>query len=290
MAVRETRVIDGRAEAAALREKVAAKISSASRPPHLWVILVGDDSASQIYVQNKMRVAEKTGLRASLSEFASTLSQQELEDEIAKRNEDDDVDGILLQLPLPKNLETHRALSLIAPMKDVDGLNPLNAGRLFQRGHRDDVLAPCTPLGCIHLAKSVLPSLEGQRALVIGRSELVGKPLAALLLSENCTVTMAHSRTRNLKEEIARADLLFAALGKPLFVKGQWIKEGATVIDVGINPMMKEGKRRLVGDVAYEESLGRAHAITPVPGGVGPMTVAYLLDNSYKAALAAGKI
>ncbi|CAN5228302.1 bifunctional methylenetetrahydrofolate dehydrogenase/methenyltetrahydrofolate cyclohydrolase [soil metagenome] len=282
------KIIDGKVIAADLRARVADEVARVKRDhgltPGLAVVLVGNDPASEVYVRNKGRQTEAAGMASSEYRLAADTPQAELLALIAKLNADASVHGILVQLPLPKGLDTQTVINAIDPAKDVDGLHPINAGRL---ANGLPALTPCTPLGCIILAKTVHASLEGLNAVIIGRSNLVGRPLVQLLLNENATVTIAHSRTRDLAEICKRADLLLAAVGKPEMVKASWIKPGATVIDVGINRIPgADGKTRLVGDVAYQEALGVAGAITPVPGGVGQMTVACLLVNTLRAACA----
>ncbi|HEX7790441.1 MAG TPA: bifunctional methylenetetrahydrofolate dehydrogenase/methenyltetrahydrofolate cyclohydrolase FolD, partial [Afipia sp.] len=276
------KIIDGKIIAADLRTRVADEVARVKRDhgltPGLAVVLVGNDPASEVYVRNKGRQTEAAGMASSEYRLAAETPQAELLALIAKLNADASVHGILVQLPLPKGLDTQTVINAIDPAKDVDGLHPINAGRL---ANGLPALTPCTPLGCIILAKTVHASLEGMNAVIIGRSNLVGRPLVQLLLNENATVTIAHSRTRDLADICKRADLLLAAVGKPEMVKASWIKPGATVIDVGINRIPgADGKTRLVGDVAYQEALGVAGAITPVPGGVGQMTVACLLVNT----------
>jgi methylenetetrahydrofolate dehydrogenase (NADP+) / methenyltetrahydrofolate cyclohydrolase len=283
------RVIDGTAIAAALREKVAAAAARLAREhglvPGLAVVLTGDNPASAVYVRNKSAQTQAAGLRSFIHRLPATASAADLLGLIAALNADPGVHGILVQLPLPPQIDAHAVLAAVDPGKDVDGFHPLNAGRLATGLPG---LVPCTPLGCVILAKSVLPSLAGVAAVVVGRSNIVGKPLAQLLLAENATVTIAHSRTRDLPGVCRGADLLCAAVGKPEMIRGDWIKPGATVIDVGINRVTAQGgKHRLVGDVAYAEAAGVAGAVTPVPGGVGPMTIACLLANTVRAAAAA---
>jgi len=253
--------------------------------PGLAVVLVGDDPASHVYVRSKHRLTQEAGMASFEHVLPADVAQDDLLTLIARLNRDSLVHGILVQLPLPKSLDTEAVINAIDPAKDVDGLHPNNAGRLAAGF---DALSPCTPLGCIILTKSVHASLEGMNAIVIGRSNLVGRPLLQLLLNENATVTIAHSRSRQLAKLCARADLVYAAVGKAEMVRGDWIKPGATVIDVGINrlPSDADGKTRLVGDVAFAEAVQVAGAITPVPGGVGPMTVACLLVNTLRAACA----
>lgn len=282
------RIIDGKAAAAALRESVAAEAARLTREhgftPGLAVVLVGTDPASQVYVRNKVRTTTAANMQSFEHVLPETATQAELMALVDKLNCDPSVHGILVQLPLPKHLDSQAVVASIDPAKDVDGLTPINAGRLASGF---SALAPCTPVGCVILAKSVHSSLEGMNAMVVGRSNLVGRPLVQLLLNENCTVTIAHSRTRDLPTLCRQADLLFAAVGRKEIVRGDWVKPGATVIDVGINRVAVEGgKDKLVGDVAYDEALSVAGAITPVPGGVGPMTIACLLANTLKAACA----
>jgi len=282
------RIIDGRAIAAALREKVAAQVRQLTQQhgivPGLAVVLVGDDPASSIYVGNKAAQTEAAGMRSLRHRLPAETTQAELLALVAKLNIDPAVHGILVQLPLPPQVNPHAVIAAIDPAKDVDGFHPINAGRLSTGL---PALIPCTPLGCVILAKTVLPSLAGLSTVVIGRSNIVGKPLAQLLLAENATVTIAHSKTRDLPAVCRGADLLFAAIGRPEFMRGDFIKPGATVIDVGINRIPQlNGKHRLVGDVAFKEAAEIAGAITPVPGGVGPMTLACLLANTLRAACA----
>jgi methylenetetrahydrofolate dehydrogenase (NADP+)/methenyltetrahydrofolate cyclohydrolase len=282
------RIIDGKVIAAELRARVTgevARIKAANGlTPGLAVVLVGSDPASQIYVRNKHKQTQDAGMASFQHLLPEDVAQADLLALIGQLNRDPAVHGILVQLPLPKSLHTETIINAIDPAKDVDGLHPSNAGRL---AGGFAALSPCTPLGCIILAKSVHGSLEGMNAIVIGRSNLVGRPLLQLLLNENATVTIAHSRSRDLAQLCARADLVYAAVGKPEMVRGDWIKPGATVIDVGINRLPGvDGKTRVVGDVAFSEALNVAGAITPVPGGVGQMTVACLLVNTLRAACA----
>jgi methylenetetrahydrofolate dehydrogenase (NADP+) / methenyltetrahydrofolate cyclohydrolase len=282
------RIIDGKAIAADLRARVASEVSRVKREhgltPGLAMVLVGNDPASEVYVRSKHRETQAAGMASFEHKLPADVSQDELLALIAKLNRDPSVQGILVQLPLPKSISTETVINAIDPAKDVDGLHPQNAGRL---AGGFAALSPCTPLGCIILSKSVHPSLEGMNAIVIGRSNLVGRPLLQLLLNENATVTIAHSRTRNLPKLCAQADLVYAAVGKAEMVRGDWVKPGATVIDVGINRLLSgDGKTRLVGDVAFAEVSKVAAAITPVPGGVGQMTVACLLVNTLRAACA----
>ncbi len=283
------KIIDGKAIAAELRARVASEVARVKRDhgllPGLAVVLVGNDPASEVYVRSKHKQTQEAGMASFEHKLSADVSQAELLALIAKLNRDAAVHGILVQLPLPKSIQTEAVINAIDPAKDVDGLHPNNAGRL---AGGFAALSPCTPLGCIILSKSVHASLEGMNAIVIGRSNLVGRPLLQLLLNENATVTIAHSRSRDLPELTRRADLVYAAVGRPEMVRGDWIKPGATVIDVGINrlPATDGGKPRLVGDVAFAEALDVAGAITPVPGGVGQMTVACLLVNTLRAACA----
>jgi methylenetetrahydrofolate dehydrogenase (NADP+)/methenyltetrahydrofolate cyclohydrolase len=281
-------IIDGAAIAAQLRQRVAGEVARLAREhdfvPGLAVVLVGDDPASAVYVRSKVKLTAECGMRSFHHRLPGSVKESDLLETVQRLNADEAVHGILVQLPLPGHLDSSRVIEAIDPRKDVDGLHPLNAGRLAAGL---PALVPCTPTGCVMLAKSVRPSLAGLDAVVIGRSHIVGKPLAALLLNENATVTIAHSKTRDLPDLCRRADLLFAAVGRPEMVRRDWVKPGATVIDVGINRIAGgEGKARLVGDVAYAEAAEVAGAITPVPGGVGPMTIACLLLNTVRAACA----
>ncbi len=285
------RIIDGKAIAADLRARVgeAAKTLSGRHgaQPALAVVLVGEDPASQVYVRNKVKFTEEAGMRSLEHRLAADASEDEVAALVRKLNADADVDGILVQLPLPRHMNADRVINEIHPDKDVDGLTVESAGRLIL-GRPG--LRPCTPSGCVLLAESAKGSLEGLNTVVLGRSILVGKPAAMLFLEKNCTVTLAHSRTRDLPGLCRQADILIAAVGRTEMVKGDWIKPGATIIDVGINrvdaPEKGEGKTRLVGDVDFEAAKERAGAITPVPGGVGPMTIAGLLRNTLLAACA----
>ena len=283
--------IDGKAIAARLREKVAAYAAN-YRAAHgvqagLAVVLVGSDPASQVYVRSKVKMTGEAGLRSIEHLLPADTSEADVLALVARLNADPDVDGILVQLPLPKQIDADKVIAAINPDKDVDGFHPVNVGRLATG---TGGLVPCTPLGSLMLLKSVRPDLAGLDALVLGRSNIVGKPMAHLLLAESCTVTIAHSRSRDLPALCRRADILVAAVGRPDMVRGDWIKPGAIVIDVGINriedPSAGAGKTRLVGDVAYAEAERVASHITPVPGGVGPMTIACLLANTLTAAAA----
>ena len=281
------RRIDGRSAAAALRERVAeaaARFSeSAGRAPGLATVLVGEDPASAVYVRSKGKATAEAGMESFSHQLPQTTTEDELLGLVTQLNDDDRVDGILVQLPLPPHINSERVIAAIDPSKDVDGFHPVNAGRLATGL---EALVPCTPLGCLYLLKQELGTIAGKDAVVIGRSNIVGKPMAMLLLGESATVTVAHSRTRDLPQVVRRADIVIAAVGRPEMVRGDWIKPGAVVIDVGINrvPAAEEGKTRLVGDVAYDEAAEVASAITPVPGGVGPMTIAMLMRNTIVAA------
>jgi len=272
------RIIDGKAAAAALRSRIAANVSLLTFRPGLAVVLVGDDPASKVYVRSKDRAAAGAGIAARTIYLPADTTEATLLAQVAALNADADIDGILVQMPLPGHIRVDAVLDAIDPAKDVDGLTPVSAGRLLA-GRAS--LQPCTPRGVMHLLAGT--DLAGMRAIVLGRSVLVGKPLAALLTNANATVTIAHSRTRDLAGECRRADLVIAAIGRPEMIRGDWIKPGAVVIDVGIN-RLDDG--RLVGDVAFAEAAPIASAITPVPGGVGPMTIACLLENTVIAALA----
>lgn len=281
-------IIDGKTIAQELRGRIAGAAAELSKRhgivPGLAVVLVGNDPASEVYVRTKSKAVTDAGMRSFDHKLPETTSQADLLALIERLNADKAVHGILVQLPLPKQIDSAVVLNAIDPGKDVDGFHPVNAGRLAT-GQR--ALVPCTPFGCILLAKKIHPSLSGLEAVVIGRSNIVGKPLAQLLLAENATVIVAHSKTKNLPEICRRADLLFAAVGRAETVRGDWIKPGATVIDVGISRVPGEdGKTKLVGDVAFAEAKEIAGAITPVPGGVGPMTIACVILNTLRAACA----
>ena len=280
--------IDGKLIAKKLREQLAVEVSELKLShgiyPSLTVIVVGDDPASQIYVKNKVKQTQEVGMISNEIKLSVTTSQLELLEQLDQLNNDNSVHGVLVQLPLPKHIDESVIISAINPNKDVDGFHALNSGRLFNG--EPGALVPCTPQGCIILAKQHLGNdLSGKHAVVIGRSNIVGKPVAMLLLQENCTVTITHSKTKNLPEICKQADILVAAVGKAEFVKADWVKEGATVIDVGINRIINhEGNAKLVGDVDYDSVVSKCAAITPVPGGVGPMTIACLLKNTIAAA------
>ena len=280
-------IIDGKAFAGGLRARIAEIVpafrAAAGRAPGLAVVLVGEDPASQVYVRSKHKATLEAGMESFEHRLPAEASQEELLGLVRRLNEDEAVDGILVQLPLPGHIDEDLVIATIDPDKDVDGFNVINVGRL-STGLPGYV--PCTPLGCVMLLKDRLGDLSGLDAVVIGRSNIVGKPMAQLLLAESCTVTVAHSRTRNLADVVRRADIVVAAVGRPEMIRGDWIKPGATVIDVGINrvPAAEPGKTKLVGDVAFAEAAQVAGAITPVPGGVGPMTIAVLLRNTLVAA------
>jgi methylenetetrahydrofolate dehydrogenase (NADP+)/methenyltetrahydrofolate cyclohydrolase len=287
------RIIDGKESAARLRASLAAEVAEFKArhgtAPGLRVIIVGDNPASRAYVRTKARMAAEVGMDGQLIELPEDVTTDRLLAEIDRLNRDPATHGILVQLPLPAHVDATSVLDAVAPEKDVDGFHPLNVGALFsaQGGVPDDLLVPCTPYGCLLLLRETLgrDGLKGARAVVVGRSNIVGKPMAALLLLSDCTVTIAHSRSKDLPALCREADILVAAVGRPEMVRGDWVKPGTTVIDVGINRVdTPDGKGRLVGDVAYEEAAAVAGAITPVPGGVGPMTVACLLRNTLVAA------
>ena len=280
------RRIDGKAAAQAIRERVAELVPAferrAGRAPGLATVLVGEDPASAVYVSSKNRATAESDMASFAHNLPETTSEDALLQLVVELNADPRVDGILVQLPLPGHIDASRVIETIDPGKDVDGFHPVNAGRLATGL---PALVPCTPLGCLHLLKQEVGNLSGLEAVVVGRSNIVGKPVAQLLLGENCTVTLAHSRTRDLASVVRRADIVVAAVGRPRMIRGDWIKPGACVVDVGINRVPSEtGKPRLVGDVDFDEVAEVAAAITPVPGGVGPMTIAMLMRNTLVAA------
>ena len=285
----ESKVIDGKAFSNGLVERVAASAAGLAgqigRAPALAVVLVGEDPASAVYVRNKIERTTAAGMRSIEKRLDASTSQEELLAIIDQLNRDDDIDGILVQLPLPPQIDEAAVINAVSPDKDVDGFHVVNAGRLATG---QDALVPCTPYGCLLLLQDHLGDLSGLNAVVVGRSNIVGKPMAQLLLQQSCTVTIAHSRTRNLQDVCASADILVAAVGRPEMITGDFIKPGATVIDVGINrvpaPERGDGKFRLTGDVDFASAAAVASAITPVPGGVGPMTIACLLRNTLVAA------
>ena len=287
-----SKIIDGKAVANSITEQISTEVTalqeSNHRQPGLTVIVIGDDPASQVYVRNKQKKAQSCGFNSTVHHLNAEIDERKLLSLIQSLNFDINVHGILVQLPLPEHISEHKVINSIAPEKDVDGFHPINVG-LLGAGDIDRTLVPCTPAGSIILAKHAMgDDLSGANAVVVGRSNIVGKPVAQLLLNENCTVTIAHSKTRDLPSVVKSADLLVAAVGRPEMIKGDWIKEDAVVIDVGINrvpaPEKGENKSKLVGDVAFEEAIEKVMAITPVPGGVGPMTIAMLMVNTLKAA------
>ena len=280
------RRIDGKAAAQAIRDKIATLVPEferrAGRPPGLATVLVGEDPASAVYVRSKNRATAEAGMVSFAHKLPETTSEDELLQLVTNLNADGRVDGILVQLPLPPKIDATRVIETVDPAKDVDGFHPINAGRLASGLPS---LVPCTPLGCLYLLRQELGDLTGLNAIVVGRSNIVGKPMAQLLLAENCTVTIAHSRTRDVSDVVRNGDVVIAVVGRAEMIRGDWIKPGATVIDVGINRVpTDDGKGRLVGDVAYDEVAEVADAITPVPGGVGPMTIAMLMRNTLVAA------
>ena len=281
----DPKVIDGKAFAEGLRVTVARQVATLKEKhgflPGLAVVLVGEDPASKVYVRNKGEQTKASGMASFEHKLPATTSQAELLAVIDKLNKDPNVNGILCQLPVPKQIDPQAIINAIDPAKDVDGFHVVNAGKLATGG---EGLIPCTPFGCLLLLKDRLGDLAGKHAIVLGRSNIVGKPMAQLLLNESCTVTIAHSKTKDLPGECRRADIVVAAVGRPQMVKGDWIKDGAVVIDVGINRIEVDGKGKLVGDVDYASAYARASGITPVPGGVGPMTIAMLLQNTVIAA------
>ncbi|MAT32386.1 MAG: bifunctional methylenetetrahydrofolate dehydrogenase/methenyltetrahydrofolate cyclohydrolase FolD [Rickettsiales bacterium] len=277
----ENKIIDGKEISAQIREKVKefgeTLKKESGRTPGLAVVLVGENPASKVYVKNKIEKTKEVGFTSIEHRLNDGVSEEELLNVVKNLNEDDKVQGILVQLPLPKHINADKVLDTIKPVKDVDGFHAENVGKLWSGL---DSLVPCTPLGCSIMLKKLNPDLSGKKAIIIGRSNIVGKPMAALLLGMNATVTIAHSRTKNVEELVKPADIVVAAVGIPEMVKGSWIKKGAVVIDVGINRIERDGKKVLVGDVDYEECLENSSKITPVPGGVGPMTIACLLLNT----------
>ena len=282
----DSKIIDGKAFAAGLRARVAAQVdvlrSRHDIEPGLAVVLVGENPASEVYVRNKAKQTRASGMQSFEHRLPATTSQEDLLALVRRLNDDPLVSGILVQLPLPPQISADAVIATIDPEKDIDGFHTTNAGLLAVGG---EGMVPCTPLGCLMLLKGRLGDLAGARALVLGRSNIVGKPMAHLMIRESCTVTVAHSRTRDLAEECRRADILVAAVGRPRMVPGDWIRPGAVVIDVGINRIdTGNGRTRLVGDVDFESALAVASGITPVPGGVGPMTIACLLHNTVLAA------
>ncbi|RPG94570.1 MAG: bifunctional methylenetetrahydrofolate dehydrogenase/methenyltetrahydrofolate cyclohydrolase FolD [Candidatus Pelagibacter sp. TMED263] len=270
-------IIDGKKEAEVLRNEIKKEISllqeKTKKVPTLSVILIGNYAPSEIYVKNKVKKSKEVGINSNIIRYPDNVSENEVLKKIIELNEDSKVSGILVQLPLPKQINKEKIINLIHPSKDVDGFHPVNVGNLASGYH---AITPCTPLGCSLLIKKIEKNLSGKHAVIVGRSNLNGKPMAQLLLKENCTVTIVHSNTKNIKDECSKADILVVAIGVPNFVKKDWVKEGSIVIDVGINKL----ENKIVGDVQFEEVKEKAKAITPVPGGVGPMTIACLLKNT----------
>ena len=288
----QAKLIDGHALAATIRAKTAKDVAQLRREhsitPGLAVVLVGDNQASQVYVGSKITKTTQAGMHSFQHILDSSVSEHDVVQLVGRLNDDPLINGILVQLPLPSHIDPAEVTSKIRPEKDVDGFHVINVGRLSVG--RDGIV-PCTPMGCMALLKNHLDNFSGAKALIVGRSNIVGKPLSVLLLRENCTVTIAHSRTKNLAEECRQADILVVAVGQPRLIKGDWIKEGATVIDVGVNRISAEaGRSKLIGDVDFDAALERAGAITPVPGGVGPMTIACLLRNTLQATLTQNNI
>lgn len=280
-----TRIIDGKQLAAQVVDDVATEakffLDKHGFKPGLAVVLVGEDPASQVYVRNKIKRAEESGLNSIEHKLPADTDQNTLDQLIDQLNQDPAVHGILVQLPLPDHLDESAVINAILPAKDVDGFHPVNVG-LLSSGQ--DAMVPCTPLGCLIMLRQVMDDLTGKHAVVVGRSNIVGKPMAALLLRENCTVTTVHSRTQNIEQICSEADILVVAVGSPDMVKADWVKPGAVVIDVGINSVERDGAYKLTGDVDYQSVAPVASAITPVPGGVGPMTIACLMKNTLTAA------
>ena len=277
------KLINGKEFADHLCKKIGtevAKLKNQNIIPGLAGVRVGEDPASKVYVNMKAKKTEEIGMHSYTKLLSENITERELLDVVKGLNNDEKVNGILVQLPLPKQINTDSVINTVIPEKDVDGFHAINTGRLWSN---IDALVPCTPLGCKMLLLNELKDLTGKKAIIVGRSNIVGKPMAALLIAENCTVTIAHSKTENLEEEIKKSDIVIAAVGVPEMIKGKWIKPGATVIDVGINRIERGGKQILVGDVEFEEAKKVAGAITPVPGGVGPMTIACLLHNTLVA-------
>ena len=275
-------IIDGKKIAEELRDKIKSDIKKISdnKKPGLAVILIGEHPASQIYVRNKEKFANEVGINSSVLRFDENITEEDLRNEIKKLNDDSNIHGILVQLPLPKHISQKDIIQIIDPNKDVDGFHPINVGNLSSG---NDAMVPCTPLGCYYLIKKVIPNLSGLDAVVIGRSNINGKPMAQLLLKENCTVTIVHSKTKNIKEICKNGDIIIAAVGQAKMVKSDWVKDTAIIIDVGINRIEINGKNKIVGDVDFDNIHGKVKGISPVPGGVGPMTIACLLENTLKA-------
>jgi len=282
----KTKLIDGKQFAERLRADIAARVEKLKREknitPGLTVIMVGNNPASEVYVKNKGKQTREAGMHSQEIHLPESISESDLLAKVHELNNDAAVHGILVQLPLPKHINENAIINAIDPLKDVDGFHILNAGKLATG---QESFVPCTPLGCSMLLRDILGNMSGLHAVIVGRSNIVGKPMAALLLKENCTVTIAHSKTKDLPAILKTADIVIAAVGQPELIKGTWLKPGAVVIDVGINRItLPDGKTKLVGDVDFPSCQGIASAITPVPGGVGPMTIACLLENTYRAA------
>ena len=275
-------IIDGKKIAEELRNKIKNDIKNLpnGNKPSLTVILIGEHPASQIYVRNKEKFANEVGINSCILKFDDSISEKDLKKEIEKLNDDPTVHGILVQLPLPAHINQRDIIETIDPNKDVDGFHPINVGNLSSG---NDAMVPCTPLGCYYLIKKVIPNLSGLNAVVIGRSNINGKPMAQLLLKENCTVTIVHSKTKNIEEICKNGDIIIAAVGKAKMVKSDWVKDTAVIIDVGINRIEINGKDKIVGDVDFDNIQNKVKGISPVPGGVGPMTIACLLENTLKA-------
>jgi methylenetetrahydrofolate dehydrogenase (NADP+)/methenyltetrahydrofolate cyclohydrolase len=285
-----SKLIDGKKFADSLCNKITkevSKLKDKNITPGLAVVRVGDDPASTVYINMKAKKTEEVGMHSVTKILDENTSQKDLLKIVKELNNDETINGILVQLPLPKQINADSVINAINPDKDVDGFHAINTGRLWTN---IDSLVPCTPLGCKMLLKDELKDLTGKKAIIVGRSNIVGKPMASLLISENCTVTIAHSKTKNLEEEVKKNDIVIAAVGVPEMIKGSWIKPGATVIDVGINRVKQGGKKKLVGDVEFQEAIKFSGAITPVPGGVGPMTIACLLHNTLIATCRKNKL
>ncbi len=282
------RIIDGKAMAAKIRAECALHAADMKKhwniTPGLAVVLVGDNPASHVYVRNKVRACEEAGFRSYSQHLPESSTEDDVLRLVADLNANPQVNGILVQMPLPAQVNANAVINAIDPLKDVDGFHPVNVGRMAT-GMMG--LSPCTPLGCMMMIREVVPDLRGQKAVVVGRSNIVGKPVSLMLLQADCTVTTAHSKTRDLPEECRKADILVAAVGQPQLIRGDWIKPGAVVIDVGINRSApdSDGKTKLIGDVAFQEAIDVAGAVSPVPGGVGPMTIACLLQNTLQATM-----
>lgn len=277
--IKEAIIIDGKKISESILADLKAKIAEHKVSAKLAIILVGDDPASHIYVKNKMRAAERVGIKTELKHFDTSIEEQKLLSQIAALNADKEISGMIVQMPLPNHISKFKVINALDPKKDVDGFHPLNLGMLYSP--YEHKIVPCTARGCLELIKNCEENIEGKNVVIIGRSNIVGRPLAALLLKENCSVTICHSRTKNLADITSRADIVVSAVGNPRFLKEEYFNSGAIVIDVGINRLESDGSYKLVGDVDFDEVRHKVKYITPVPGGVGPMTVAYLLVNTY---------